>query len=234
MSLDRLPLSDQTPGPDNRGLALQPQHLVLYRALSSVGDSEAGDQLAQCYLGAVAALADLGNPDRFAQAAHSLREIMDLMPYAVDVRVEALREKLTNKGAKLENAWQAAQKSTCLEDGIWSGKIDGRLKKFLREATIFYEWKAEHQPRRQVEFGMTLIELDVSGKPPPQPLHELNSRAWMMMHDYFAGVAHHAPLDDSEFDTWVDTLEQTILNLIVPRTYADFDAIDAILGAPDA
>ena len=106
MNSDQLPLSDRTPteregGPRDRGLALQPQQSALYRALSTVGEGGAGKQLAACYLGARAALADLGNPDRLAQAAHSLREMMDLMTYAVDVRVEALREKLTNKGAKL-------------------------------------------------------------------------------------------------------------------------------------
>lgn len=239
MNSEHLPSSGGTPGeldraPGPSALELQPRQSALFRALGEVGGDGAGEQLAVCYLGALAALADLGNPDRFAQAAHSLREMMDLMPDAVDVRVEALREKLTNKGAKLERAWEAAQRSACLQDGVWQGTIDRRLDNFLVEASVFYTWKAEHQPRRRAEFGMTLMELDVSGKPAPPPLHELNIKAWIEMHDYFVGVAHHSNLDVSEFEGWVNALEQTILNLLVPRTYADFDSIDAILGAPDA
>ena len=78
--------------------------------------------------------------------------------------------------------------------------------------------------------GLVLVELDVSGKPPPKVLQELNVNAWIEMHDYFVTVAHHGD-DLGEFDGWVDALERTILNLLSPRTFADFDAIDSILGA---
>jgi len=245
MSDQRLPSSEPIPvirgaigWPDRRGpqLGLPSQQLALYRALSGVGEPLVGECLGACYLGALAALAEPRNPDRLAQAAHSIREMMDMLPEAVDVRTEALREKLGNEAAKLEKAWKGAQTSVCLQGGRWEGEIDRPLKKFLLQAVAFYMWKEEHQPRRRAEFGLVLVELDVSGKPPPKVLQELNVKAWIEMHDYFVTVAHHGDnIDLGEFDGWVDSLERTILNLLSPRTFADFDAIDAILGAePDA
>jgi hypothetical protein len=240
MSDERLPSSEPTPSsePPPGGLpgdvpqGLPSQQLALYRALSGVGESLVGERLGACYLGALAALAEPRNPDRRAQAAHSIREMMDMLPEAVDVRLEALREKLGNEAAKLEKAWQGAQKSGSLQEGSWEGEIDGPLKKFLLQAGAFYTWKEQHQPRRRVEFSMVLVELNVTGNPPPKVLQELNVKAWIEMHDYFVTVAHHGGnIDLAEFDGWVDALERTILNLLSPRTFADFDAIDAILGA---
>src|SRR2546430_12741083 len=162
MADERLPSSDPAPSVvsprdgqphDSPQLGLQSQQFALYRALSGVGEPRIGKQLSACYLGALATLAEPRNPDRLAQAAHSIREMMDLLPEAVDVRTEALREKLGNEAAKLENAWREAQKSACLEAGRWKGQIDGPLKKFLVQAVAFYEWKDEHQPRRRGEIG---------------------------------------------------------------------------------
>lgn len=243
MSDDRLPSSEATPSfepqlggqpDDGQHLGLPSQQLALYRALS--GKPLVGERLGARYLGALVALADPRNPDRLAQAAHSMREMMDMLPEAVEVRVEALRETLSNEAGKLEKAWQGAQKSVCLQGDRWEGEIDGPLKKFLLKAVAFYTWKEQHQPRRQVEFGRVLVELDVSGRPPPKVLQELNVKAWIKMHDYFVTVAHHGDkIDLGEFDGWVDALERTILNLLSPRTFADFDTIDAILEAnPDA
>lgn len=221
---------------DGAQLALSNQQLALYRALTGVGEPPAGGRLAGRYLGALAAIASAHNPDRLAQAGHSLREMMDLIPETVDVRVEALREKLGNEAAKLEGAWEAAQKSGCLSDGKWQGTIDRPLERFLLAAGLFYSWKEEHQPRRRTEFGLILIELDASKKPAPKVLQSLNVEAWIEMHNYFVRIAHHRDgVDLAEFEGWLDALERTILNLLVPRTFEDFDKIDAILeGEIDA
>src|SRR2546425_8695247 len=124
MTDERLPSSEPAPSfepprdgqpADSPQLALRSQQLTFYRALSGVGESRMGERLGACYLGALAALAEPRNPDRLAQAAHSIREMMDLLPEAVDVRTEALREKLGNEAAKLEKAWKEAQTSTSLQ-----------------------------------------------------------------------------------------------------------------------
>ena len=206
------------------------QQRALLQALSEVGRPPAGDRLAACYLGALSALGNSNNPERLPQAGHSLREMMDMIPVAIELPGEALRERLGNEAAKLETQWNAAQGSACLQDGEWSGSIDQRLKRFLDAAKRFYSWKAKHQPRRRIEFDTVLAELDASGHPPPGVLRELNVQAWMKMHDYFVAVAHHGEgVDSGEFESWLDALEKTILNLLVPRTFEGFDEIDAIL-----
>src|ERR1700737_4708020 len=126
MADERLPSSEPAPSfesprdgqpADRPQLGLPSQQLTLYRALSGVGEPRMGERLGACYLGALAALAEPRNPDRIAQAAHSVREMMDMLPEAVDVRTEALREKLGNEAAKLEKAWKEAQKSACFQAG---------------------------------------------------------------------------------------------------------------------
>ena len=66
-------VSDARPREPNLFLAGQQRAL-----LDSLSEKSA--QLAQMYLGAVVAIRNTANPERFAQAAHSLREMIQKVP----------------------------------------------------------------------------------------------------------------------------------------------------------
>ena len=67
------------------GFVMADQQLELYRILVKRSDTAA-----DWYRGALMALADLNNPERFAQAAHSLRELMKKLHIFMEVTPERL------------------------------------------------------------------------------------------------------------------------------------------------
>jgi hypothetical protein len=56
-------------------LILPEQQLALYKALL-----RKHDVLAQMYYGAIKVLTDIDNPERYALAAHDMRELMEKLP----------------------------------------------------------------------------------------------------------------------------------------------------------
>jgi hypothetical protein len=189
-------------------------------------------ELAVFYLGALSAIGHEANPDRFAHAAHGLRELMEKFPKYVDVAVPAHTEKLGAKVGELEGTWtKATSKSTCRKpDGVWAGEIDKPARALLEAVDALFVWKKSHMPRRQAEIAKTLVQLDPAGRPLPAPLQKRNVNLWDEMREFFQKVAHHGyacPLE--EFSQWVEALELFLIERLQPRTFDDFAAIDAIL-----
>ena len=190
-------------------------------------------QLACCYLGALRVLEDGNNPDGIALAAHGMRELMEKLPEYLDVPMKALKESLKVKVIEVENHLSDAQaKSKCHDEGSWRGEIDPPLKSLLDHVTVFFTWFKNHHPRRKAEASRVLRTMDPSGRYLPPPLEDLNVSAWQEMWDFYKSVAHHrrqASRDD--FRQWVDALERFLLDRMIPRTFDDMDAIDAIVNS---
>jgi hypothetical protein len=191
--------------------------------------------VADLYLGALWALESNENPDRFAQAAHSLRELINAVPVSVGVDVRALDERMGDRLAPLRESWQLTMIRTTNFDGVvWSGEIDGPLARFLERAEAFFSWLEEHRPRRRAEFADTLTRLDSSGRSLPPRLQDLNVQTWMEIRDYFIDVCHHRrSADRPEFDSWLEAFELFLLDRLRPRTFEDFDDIDAVITAAE-
>lgn len=186
--------------------------------------------LSTMYLGALAVLGS-ENPDRYALAAHGLRELMEKIPRIVEIRIKAGKETLKTKAINLENFWKTAcEKSDCCKSNAWKGEIDSHLSKCLKELDKFFRWFNEHFPRRKAETAATLRGLDGSGRRLPSPLEDLNIEKWEAIRHYFQGVAHHRSFPTTEdFSQWRYALEAMLLDLLRPRTYEDFDEIDKII-----
>jgi hypothetical protein len=183
------------------------------------------------YLGAVTALSHTDNPDHLAQSAHSVRELMEKIPAFLDIQMRAHQESLGSRVRELEDRWQTTiERSTCYDDGSWSGEIDRPLLKLLETLQQFFDWFGEHHPRRRIEVATILRRLNGSGHTLPTPLEDLEVQRWMRIRDYFLAVAHHGKqVTQDEFERWLDALEMFLLDRMRPRTFADFDAIDDII-----
>lgn len=191
--------------------------------------------LASIYLGALKAGASDRNPDRLPQAAHSLRELMNGMPGALGVPVGELNQRLGDRLSGLRGSWGSLGALGADPDRAWRGEISGPLRKFLKRATGFFAWYDEHQPRRRAEFGDTLDRLSPSPRAVPQQLHANNVVAWMAMRQYFIDVCHHSTQTEvSTFDATLEQLEGFLLDRLRPRTFEDFDEIDAIIREGEA
>ena len=137
---------------DGNGNAGQPMPLHLtqqqqdvIRALQSRENEEF--PLSQWDLGALYALVNPYNPDRFSQAAQSLRELVEKLPDVMlegDVQIDSydLREN------RRQIIVRIARDRQRYLDG-WNGKsIDAELAETLEKASTYFE-KSEQPSRRE-------------------------------------------------------------------------------------
>jgi hypothetical protein len=202
------------------------QQFDLYKALLR----KHGD-LAQIYYGAIKVLTDVDNPDRFALAAHDIRELMEKIPNYIDVETKAHNEKLGDKVLLLKEHWhKTCSKTTCVIDGAWNREIDESLASQLQEFESFFKWHDENLPKRNEEIATALRKLDISGCKLPISLEEQNVKIWKQLRKYFLGIAHHGKHpDEDDFDSKLNTFEGFLLDRLYPRTFTDLDEIDQVI-----
>jgi hypothetical protein len=223
------PATGQEAGGATRPLLWGPRQ-ALHAALQSMGGG-----VADLYLGALWALDRSENPDRYAQAAHSLRELMNAVPVSVGVEVRALDERFGDRFSSVHQAWDSMFARTNAYDGGWKGEIDPPLARFLAKAMEFFSWAANHRPRRKAEFADALGRLDSSGRTLPPRLEDLNVQTWIEIREYFIAVCHHNKVADGpEFESWMNAFELFLLDRLQPRTFEDFNEIDSIIAAGEA
>jgi hypothetical protein len=200
-------------------------HRTLYEALRTMSP-----KLGSLYLGALITHANEGNPDRLPQAAHSLRELMNAMPKALGVEVKALDERLGDRLDSFRGSWTPLHARGQADDP-WNGQIDRPIRRFLTRSGRFFSWYDDHRPRRRAEFGDTLNRLTPSTRVLPAELQATNIAVWESMRDYFIAVCHHRETTDAEtFDRRLDQLKSFLLDRMRPRTFDDFDAMDAVIA----
>jgi hypothetical protein len=214
------------PAPTPAGQPLSGKQRALLEALTAMDQ-----RLGEMYL-ALLALQQPSNRERFSQAGHTLRELINRLPVALGLSTDALlKERLGDRLQQPENAWDTAvRKSTCLKDGNWTGTIDRPLATALTAIHRFFDWKKMSQPRRRHEMTQTVRGLDVSGRRLPERIEQLVVAQWDEMRDYFVSVCHYrVKTNEEEFLSYLDVLETFILDRVRPRTFATFDALDAII-----
>lgn len=217
---------DNQATPDESGqLILSESQLLLYKALI-----ERNAELANMYLGAVCALSQPRNPERFAQAAHSLRELIDKIPRYIEVDMKAHGERLGNKVDVLEKRWEGlSRKTKCLQDGQWRGPIDESLSGFLQELRVFFQWREGHSPRRKQETSTLFRKLSGSDMSLPHSLESENVSEWHRLRDYFIDILHHRRAAGEEFPQRFGDLEHFLLDRLCPRTLMNLKEIDKII-----
>jgi len=212
------------------GLQLSGQQRALLEALREIDQ-----RLGEMYLGALAVLQQPFNGERFTQSAHTLRELINHLPGSLGLSTDALNDRLGDRIQRSERAWDnAIQRSACFDGKTWTGIIDQPLARALAAINDFFNWKKNHRPRRNEELTQTVRRLDASGKRLPTELEVLVVTQWDRTRDYFIGVCHYRiPVNEADFFAYLDALERFIIDRLRPRTFADFDAVDAILEEAD-
>ncbi len=182
--------------PAPAGLTLNGQQRALLEVLG-----EMDQRLGEMYLGALAVLQQSFNGERFSQASHTLRIMIDRLPVSLELKLEALDDRMGDRLQKPQQAWDKALKeSSCFDGGNWSGSIDPPLARALTVIQEFFVWKKESRPRRLEELTQILRRLDASGKRLPAILERLAVEQLTAMRDYFVGVCHYrVSVDEAEF-----------------------------------
>ncbi|MEV4704647.1 hypothetical protein [Actinoplanes sp. NPDC049316] len=221
----------ESPGPEaptaaELGLRLTGQQRALVEALESLET-----RLKRMYLGSLIALRQAENTERFVQAAHTLREMINLVPESLGFVSSGKQDRLGDKLQKPELKWKGAvDRSKCNSDGQWTGEIDQPLRQALIALDEFFSWKAENRPKRRDELAATLRRMDASGRDVPGPLAAIAASEWDITRDYFISVCHYRKdPEEAEFYAYLDSLERFMLDRLRPRTFADFDVVDQII-----
>lgn len=142
-------------------------------------------------------------------------------------------ERLGSKVAELEQSFHRVVSNSKLKPPKREGETDSPIRDFLEKVKNFFEWKKEHVPRRRHEIASTMRALDGPGRVIPSDLEKIAVEEWLDVKDYFVNVAHHQTPDPSgeDFDGHLTSLERILLRKLNPPTFADFDALDAIIEA---
>src|SRR5438309_1197073 len=75
------------------------------------------ERLASMYQGVLAALHNVGNPERFPQAAQSVRELMEKLPAYLNIPLRKAPEHLKIRVRELAEDWAKASKESTYKQG---------------------------------------------------------------------------------------------------------------------
>jgi hypothetical protein len=188
------------------------------------------------YLGALMVLRQQGNPDRLALAAHSLRELMEKLPRYVDVpsalppgdmKPQVTKDRIQQLGALWKHV---IAKSRCHNAGKWAGELDNPLKRFLGAFGDFHVWYEKEIPTVGERVGKFLRQLDPSSQPIPATLVKNQVNQWQSFYQFFTAVSHHGkPTNESEMNARILEIEAFLADILVPRTFDRFNAIDELI-----
>jgi hypothetical protein len=174
-----------------------------------------GDGYGQTYLGAVMVLGHAGNPDRYALAAHGLREVAEMLQRDFGVAVRIAGESMRAKANELDDAYARAEDS--VKQAIESNPpatVDRRLRLLLRRLVEFVEWNREFAPRRRVRATRAVRIMAVPGALPSSQHAETHVDELIRCHERLNGLAHHRPTSETEITAEVDRFEKLLLALL--------------------
>lgn len=183
--------------------------------------------LARMYRGALHALHQKENPERLVLAAHEIRELMEKVPRAVDIAVKPDRP-LGEEVRLLCQDWKRVKPLVHEKEGRLCCEVMAKLK-FVQSMEEFLERYDGNSTSRLEKVKVLVRKLDPSGRQIPEPLEGQHARFWGMLRDYFVKVAHHGESSEEELMGYLNELENFLLARLIPRTFDDMDAIDALL-----
>ncbi len=189
------------------------------------------NELGSIYISALYILKDLKNPDRFALAAHNIRELMEKIPEYYDVPFIEHKKSLKNKVNDLQDQWNQIKRSSAYTGQSWEGTIDHILINFLGKLSIFFEWYSLNYPRRTEEIRRFLRIFDPMAEVMPPLAEKIKIERWRKLRDeFFIPVAHHRKkTDENVFMQNMNDLELFLLERFLPDTTNDLDLIDTLI-----
>jgi hypothetical protein len=208
---------------------------TIFRALN-----DKHERLGNMYRGALDVLQS-DNPDRFALAAHAIRELIEKLQDHIDVPAavtgDALKQprslpNLTVQVRELFDQWNKVAKQV---DG--AAEISPRLKAFLGRLREFFERFEQNKQKRREQAIATFRKLDPSPRRLPALIENHRVSMWVAYRDFFIAVAHHGKTCScDEFIEWLSSFESFLVDCLSPRTFDDFAVIDALIeeGEKDA
>jgi hypothetical protein len=188
------------------------------------GFSTEHEQFHQWYYGAINIL-DSKSAERFAQAAHSIRELCDRLPRVI-AGIPAFKSPISTAKQFGPELLKIKQKSYA---GGWIGQIINPPldEMLLRFETLFTE------PPRAKRFGRALIAADPQADSVSGDWRKERDKALERLVSFFQIVAHHnRSVTEIEFEEKLELFESLLLNYFTPCTAAQQKELLALATAP--
>ena len=184
-------------------------------------------RLSQWYLGTLYAVNNPYNPDRFSQAAQSLRELLEKLPRAVGESNLPAGSRLNLHGKRRELNARIVKDLERYPDG-WEGQeIDRRLAKTLREVAEYF--RLSQQTTRSEQIQGAVANVDPLAGQMDSATRDRRRNAIVRLWRQLESFAHHQSYDEEAFNACLGTLERTILDLLAPITAQNQQEIQSIL-----
>lgn len=187
--------------------------------------------LSDWYTGALYALDNHYNPDRVAQAAHSLRELLEKLPRVVH------RSETPGSGHDFAGMRRSIHKRILKDierysEGWKDEQINAHLDKTLRKVMDYFERNQHPTRREQIQQAVATIDPMVNSL--DTEIQEAKRNQYYHLWDQLEGFAHHkSDPDIAEFNKCLEKLENIVYDLFAPVTEQDQKEILAILSLPD-
>lgn len=177
---------------------------------------------------------DEENPDKHAQVAHSVRELMEKAQKDLTTLPMQLNSgELIGQIRGLSARWKVA--AIPLTDTAWDGTVTTKQKKMLVSIdTLLVDFDAKYPPNSERRSAL-IQALDGSAAQIPQQIMTERDNAWKELSEYFIAVAHHNTT--TETDILRDNLikvEQLLLDILTPEVLPVLDDIDALIETVEA
>jgi hypothetical protein len=186
--------------------------------------------LAHMYVGAIHALHQRGNPDRFAQAAHSLRELLDRMGDRLGGPI-AGGPDLHKEVCDLRGKWPDDGVPSVFGDGTDSPVLDRAVRDFLEAAGAFFARFNSGPPNRREQTGRIFAATDPRQRRLSAPIEQIHTARWLDVRRNLLAIAHHGRgPTESEFQPVFDQLDALLLERLRPRVFEQQDELDRIIA----
>ena len=211
MSDSGLPIANDEPRP---GVEPSPSLSDQQRAFQQMLKGLRDGRLADWYLGAITVLNQKSNPDRFAQAAHSIRKILEKLPDEMELPIPKSPSTLGDRVNSLKAKWKRVKRHP--EDIT---PDSGRLTAFLEILSDFFaDFDNPFSTRKEIA-RFIQDELDPLGATMPRVLREERSNDWVTLRNYFVDVCHHkTDPEPQDFLANIAAVEAFLLDLANPKS----------------
>ena len=206
-------------------LRLTPQQ---QRVLEALKDRETEEYpLSRWYLGALCALNNEQNPDRIAQSAQSLRELLEKLPRVV-LGLGAQRGTSDFAGMRRSIIQRISKAKSRYSKGWLNEKIDSSLAKTFEKMVRYFE--LNQQPTRKQRIQTAVAALDPLGNRFDRQTQEKKRVEFNGLWQRLENFAHHkAHSNIEEFNTCLNDTERAVFDLLAPITAENQKEIQTIL-----
>lgn len=177
---------------------------------------------------------DEENPDKHAQVAHSVRELMEKTQKDLTTLPMQLNSgELVGQIRKLSVSWKTVVIPAA--DASWDGPLTAKQKKTLVSVdTLLVDFDTKYPPNSERRSAL-MQALDGSTTQIPQQIMTERDNAWKELSEYFIALAHHNTTTQTDILRGnLIKVEQLLLDILTPEVIPILDDIDMLIESVEA